>query len=61
MATIDEELRAATIAVEDARRPYLEAVHARQALIRQALADGIRAAHVAREAGLSRTAIGKLR
>jgi DNA-binding NarL/FixJ family response regulator len=60
MAVTDHELRTASLKVERTRKPYQEALQARQALIRRALAQGIKAAHVARETGLSRTAIGKL-
>jgi hypothetical protein len=62
MATVtNEQLQAARLLVEQTRAPYDEARKARQALVKQALKQGMRPAHIARHAGLSRTAVGKLR
>jgi hypothetical protein len=57
----NEQLQAARLEVERTREPYNEALKARRALVERALKQGMRAAHVARHAGLSHTAVGKLR
>ncbi len=61
MTVTNEQLEDARLAVEQTRAPYDEALKARRALVKLALEQGMRAAHVARHAGLSRTAVGKLR
>ncbi len=61
MTVTNEQLDAARRAVEQTRGPYDEALKARRAVVKQALKQGMRAAHVARHAGISRTAAGKLR
>lgn len=57
----DRDLAAATRAVEKARAPYDKAIQARRELVRQALKQGMKPAHVARQTGLTRAAIGLMR
>lgn len=57
----NEQLEAARVAVETLEPGYRAAVEHRQALIKQALAQGMRQAHVARKAGVSPQAVSKLR
>jgi hypothetical protein len=52
-AVTNEQLKAAAHAVKQARASYDETMEARDALIRRALKQGMRPAHVAREVGLS--------
>jgi hypothetical protein len=59
-AITNEDLQAAHVEVERTRGPYTDALKARQQLVRQALKQGMRAAHVARHAGLTRSGVGKL-
>lgn len=61
MTITQEQLETAKLAVEQTRGPYDEALKARRALVKQALEQGMKAAHIARHAGLSREAVGKLR
>jgi hypothetical protein len=56
----NEDLQAAGLAVEQAHAPYDEALKARRALVKQALGQGMRPAHVAREAGLTRSGVAKV-
>ena len=60
MAITDEDLHAATLAVKRAEANLSAARQARHALIRQALKQGMRGAHVARQTGLSRNAVSRL-
>ena len=60
-AVTNEDLEAARLEVERTRVRYDEALKARRQLVKRALKQGMRPAHVARHAGLSRTAAGKLR
>jgi transposase-like protein len=57
----NEDLEAAAAEVERLKQPYSAAVEARQALVKQALKQGMRQAHVARKAGISPQAVEKLR
>jgi hypothetical protein len=52
-AVTNEQLKAAALAVKQARAAHDEAMEARDVLIRRALKQGMRPAHVAREVGLS--------
>jgi hypothetical protein len=61
MAVTNEDLQAARLEVERTSAPYQSALKARRELVKQALKQGMRPAHVARHAGLSRTATGKMR
>lgn len=61
MAITPQDLENARRAVEQAQQPYRAAIEARQQLMRQALSEGMRGAHVARHAGVSRQAVSKLR
>ena len=56
----NEDLQAARLAVEQAHLPYDEALKARRELARSAVRQGMKPAHVAREVGLTRSAVGKL-
>jgi transcriptional regulator GlxA family with amidase domain len=49
----NEDLQAARLEVERTREPHDEALKARQALVKRALEQGMRPAHVARHVGLS--------
>ena len=60
-AVTNEDLVAARLEVERTRGPYDEALKARRALIKRALEQGMRPAHVARLAGVSRQRIDQLR
>lgn len=57
----NEQLEAARAEVEKHEPGYRAAVEHRQALIRQALQQGMRQAHVARKAGVTPQAVSKLR
>lgn len=57
----NEDLQAARLAVEQTRGLYDAAVEARDKLIRQAIKQGMRPAHVARHTGLTRQRIDQMR
>jgi hypothetical protein len=52
-AVTNEDLQAVKLEVERTLKPHDEALKARQALVKRALKQGMRPAHVARHAGLS--------
>ena len=56
----NEDLQAARLEVEQARESYDDARQARNKLVRQAVRQGMKPAHVARLAGLSWTGVAKL-
>jgi hypothetical protein len=61
MTTVtNDDLQAARRAVEQARGPYDEALKARRALVRLALEQGMKPAHIARQAGLTWTGVAKI-
>jgi hypothetical protein len=56
----NEDLQAARLAVEQAQAPYDEALKARRALVKRALKQAMKPAHVARHAGLTRSGVAKV-
>lgn len=56
----NEDLHAAKLEVERTREPHDEALRARRALVKQALKQGMKPAHVARHAGLTRSGVAKV-
>jgi hypothetical protein len=60
-AVTNEDLQAAKLEVRRTRPPYDEALRARRELVKRALKQGMRPAHVARHVGLTRSAVGKMR
>lgn len=60
-AVTNEDLQAARQAVEQTHAPYDEALKARRALVKRALKQGMKPAHVARQAGVTRAAVGLMR
>jgi len=57
----NEQLQAARQEVERYSGPYKAAIKARRELVQGALQQGMRLAHVAKHAGITRSAAGKLR
>lgn len=55
-----EQLRAARARAQETRGPYDEALKERRRLAKEALEQGMKPAHVAKEAGFSRTHAGRL-
>jgi hypothetical protein len=56
----NEDLQAARLEVERTRPPYDEALKTRRELVKRALEQGMRPAHVARHAGLSRQRVHEM-
>jgi hypothetical protein len=61
MAVTNEDLQAARLEVQRTRPAYDDALKARRELVKRALEQGMRPAHVARHAGLTRQAVNQLR
>jgi hypothetical protein len=56
-----EQLHAARLEVDRHSGPYKDALKARRELVQRAVRDGMRPAHAAKHAGITRAAVGKLR